>query len=128
MIEATIEKLIAMKLTGMAEGLQEQISTPAYKDLDFEERLGILVDKEKLHRENRQLKILLAHAHLRHPNACCENIDFRTRRGLAKDMLLRLAQNEWIHRHQNVIIVGSTGAGKTFIACVRIPIQADHQI
>lgn len=117
MIEATIEKLIAMKLAGMAEGLQEQISTPAYKDLDFEERLGILVDKEKLFRENRQLKILLSHAHLRHPNACCEDIDFRTRRGLAKDIILKLSQNEWIRSNQNVIIVGPTGAGKTYIAC-----------
>jgi len=117
MIEATIEKLIAMKLSGMAEGLQEQLNNNAYKDLSFEERLGILVDKEKLSRENRQLKILLAHAHLRHPDACFENIDFRTRRGLAKDVILNLSQNEWIHRHQNLIIVGPTGAGKTFIAC-----------
>jgi len=117
MIEATVEKLIAMKLFGMAEGLQEQLNNHAYKELSFEERLGILVDKEKLHRENRQLKILLAHAHLRHPDACFENIDFRTRRGLAKDIILNLSRNEWIHRHQNVIIVGPTGTGKTFIAC-----------
>jgi DNA replication protein DnaC len=117
MIEATMEKLIIMKLSGMAEGLREQVSNPAYGDLSFEERLGILVDKEKLHRENRQLKILLSHARLRHPNACFENIDFRTRRGLAKDVILKLSQNEWIHRHQNVIIVGPTGAGKTYLAC-----------
>ncbi len=117
MIEATIEKLITMKLFGMAEGLKEQLNNHAYNDLSFEERLGILVDKEKLSRENRQLKILLAHAHLRHPDACFENIDFRTRRGLAKDIILNLSQNEWIHRHQNLIIVGPTGAGKTFIAC-----------
>jgi len=117
MIEATIEKLITMKLFGMAEGLKEQLNNHAYNDLSFEERLGILVDKEKLSRENRQLKILLAHAHLRHPDACFENIDFRTRRGLAKDVILNLSQNEWIHRHQNLIIVGPTGAGKTFIAC-----------
>jgi DNA replication protein DnaC len=117
MIEATVEKLIAMKLSGMAEGLQEQISNHAYKDLSFEERLGMLVDKEKLSRENRQLKILLAHAHLRHPDACFENIDFRTRRGLTKDIILNLSRNEWIQCHQNVIIVGPTGAGKTFIAC-----------
>jgi DNA replication protein DnaC len=94
MIEATMEKLIIMKLSGMAEGLREQVSNPAYGDLSFEERLGILVDKEKLHRENRQLKILLSHARLRHPNACFENIDFRTRRGLAKDVILKLSQNE----------------------------------
>lgn len=117
MIEATIEKLIAMKLSGMAEGLQEQISNNAYKDLSFEERLGILVDKEKLSRENRQLKILLSHAHLRHPNACFEDIDFRTRRGLSKDVMLKLSQNEWIRSNQNVIIVGPTGSGKTYIAC-----------
>lgn len=117
MIEATIENLIAMKLAGMAEGLQEQISNNAYKDLGFEERLAILVDKEKLSRENRQLKILLTHAHLRHPNACPEDIDFRVRRGLTKDVVLRLSQNGWIRSNQNVIIVGPTGAGKTYIAC-----------
>ena len=117
MIEATIEKLIAMKLSGMAEGLQEQLNNNAYKDLSFEERLGILVDKEKLSRENRQLKILLAHAHLRHPDACFEDIDFRTRRGLSKDVILKLSQNEWIRSNQNIIIVGPTGSGKTYIAC-----------
>jgi DNA replication protein DnaC len=117
MIEATIEKLIAMKLSGMAEGLREQMSNPAYGDLSFEERCGLLIDKEKLHRENRQLKILLSHARLRHPTACFENIDFRTRRGLVKDVILKLSRNEWIDRHQNVIVVGPTGAGKTYLAC-----------
>ena len=111
MIEATIENLIAMKLAGMAEGLREQLSNTAYKDLGFEERLAILVDKEKLSRENRQLKILLAHAHLRHPNACCEDIDFRVRRGLTKDVILKLSQNEWVRSNQNAIVVGPTGAG-----------------
>jgi len=117
MIEATVEKLIAMKLFGMAEGLQEQLNNQAYKDLSFEERLGILVDSEKLSRENRQLKILLSHAHLRHHNACFEDIDFRTRRGLSKDVILKLSQNEWIRSNQNIIIVGPTGSGKTYIAC-----------
>ncbi|MEI6152767.1 MAG: IS21-like element helper ATPase IstB [Deltaproteobacteria bacterium] len=117
MIEATIEKLIAMKLSGMAEGLQEQLNNDAYKDLSFEERLGILVDKEKLSRGNRQLKILLSYAHLRHHNACFEDIDFRTRRGLSKDVILKLSQNEWIRSNQNIIIVGPTGSGKTYIAC-----------
>jgi DNA replication protein DnaC len=117
MIEALIEKLITMKLSGMAEGIREQVASHVYRDLSFEERLGLLVDKEKLHRENRQVKILLAHAHLRHPSACIEDIDFRTRRGITKDALLRLSQNEWIGRRQNVIIVGPTGAGKTYLAC-----------
>ncbi|MBA4419435.1 MAG: AAA family ATPase, partial [Syntrophus sp. (in: bacteria)] len=67
MIEALIEKLITMKLSGMAEGIREQVASHVYRDLSFEERFGFLVDKEKLHRENRQVKILLAHAHLRHP-------------------------------------------------------------
>lgn len=117
MVEPSMEKLIAMKLSGMAEGLKEQMQNPAYRDLSFEERLEILIDKEKLHRENRQLKILLSHAHFRHSTACCEDIDFRTRRGIAKDMILKLSQNEWIDHHQNVIIVGPTGVGKTYLAC-----------
>ena len=65
MIEAIIEKLLLMKLHGMAEGLQTQMND-TYRDLSFEERFGLLVDKEKLHRENRQIKTLLSHAHFRH--------------------------------------------------------------
>jgi DNA replication protein DnaC len=117
MIEAVIEKLTAMKLHGMSEGLKEQMNSAAYRDLDFEERFGLLVDREKLHRENRQIKILLSHAHLRHPLACPENIDFRTRRGITKDGILRLSQSKWIRENQNVIIIGPTGAGKTYLAC-----------
>ena len=101
MIEATIEKLLLMKLHGMAEGLKEQMNSHEYRDLGFEERFGLLVDKEKLSRENRQLKILASQAHFRHPSACFEDIDFRTRRGMTKDGLFRLCQNEWIrNRHK----------------------------
>jgi len=117
MIEATIEKLILMKLHGMAEGLKEQMTSPSYRDLGFEERFGLLVDKEKLSRENRQLKILSSQAHFRHPSACFENIDFRTKRGMTKDGLFRLCQNEWIRNQHNLIIVGPTGVGKTYLAC-----------
>ena len=117
MIEATIEKLTLMKLHGMTEGLQEQMNTPAYRDLGFEERFGLLVDKEKLYRENRQLRILASKAHFRHPAACVEDIDFRTRRGITKENLLRLSQNEWIRNHHNLIMVGPTGVGKTYLAC-----------
>jgi DNA replication protein DnaC len=117
MIEAVMEQLIAMKLTGLAEGIREQMNTPAYHDISFEERIGLLVDKERLHRENRQIKLLLAHARLRHGNACIEDIDFRTRRGITKEILLKLSQNEWIRGHQNIIIVGPTGSGKTYLAC-----------
>jgi len=117
MIEATIEKLLLMKLYGMAEGLKEQMNNPQYRDLGFEERLGLLVDKEKLYRENRQLKILASQAHFRHPSACFEDIDFRARRGITKDGLFRLCQNEWIRSHNNLIVVGPTGVSKTYIAC-----------
>ncbi len=116
MIEAVIEKLLFMRLYGMAEGLREQMNE-AYRDLSFDERFGLLVDKEKLYRENSQIKTLLSHAHLRHPNACFEDIDFRTRRGLTKGTMLKFAQNDWIRSYQNIIIIGPTGAGKTFLAC-----------
>jgi DNA replication protein DnaC len=117
MIEATIEKLLAMKLYGMEQGLREQMNSLEYKDLGFEERFALLVDKEKLYRENRQLKILTSQAHFRHPSACFEDIDFRTRRGMTKDGLFKLCQTGWIRSHNNLIVVGPTGVGKTFIAC-----------
>lgn len=117
MIEATVEKLVLMKLHGMVEGIREQMNSPEYRDLGFDERFSLLVDKERLFRENRQLKILASKAHFRHPSACFETIDFRARRGITKDGLLRLCQNGWIKNHHNLIIIGPTGVGKTYLAC-----------
>ena len=117
MLETTISKLNGMKLSGMVEALVEQTQGVIYSDLPFEDRLGLLVDREVTVRGNRKLTNLLRSAKLRYSNACPEEIDFRTPRGLAKDALLSLMQNGWVNGKQNVIITGPTGSGKTFIAC-----------
>lgn len=117
MLETTISKLNSMKLSGMVEALVEQTQGVIYSDLPFEDRLGLLVDREVTVRDNRKLTNLLRGAKLRYSNACPEEIDFRAPRGLAKDALLSLLQNGWVNGKQNVIITGPTGSGKTFIAC-----------
>ncbi len=117
MLETTISKLNGMKLSGMVEALVEQTQGVIYSDLPFEDRLGLLVDREVTVRDNGKLTNLLRGAKLRYSNACPEEIDFRTPRGLAKDALLSLLQNGWVNGKQNVIITGPTGSGKTFIAC-----------
>jgi DNA replication protein DnaC len=117
MIEATVEKLILMKLNGMAEAVQEQMKNRAYKDLSFEERLGMLADREMDHRQDRKLRTLLAKARFRYPGASVEDINFRARRGISKDVILKLSRNGWIKDKRNMIITGSTGVGKTYFAC-----------
>lgn len=117
MMQLTMDKLDSMKLYGMSDGLKEQIASSAYKDLSFEERFSMLVDKEMVCRDNRKLQMLLRKAHLRYPNACIEDINFRIKRGIIKQVILKLAQNEWIRNKQNIIITGSTGVGKSYIAC-----------
>lgn len=118
MIEATVDKLITMKLHGMAEAVREQIKTRAYKDLSFEERLGMLVDREMDSRQDRKLRTLLAKARFRYQGASVEDINFTAKRGITKDVILSLAQNGWIKDKRNIIITGSTGVGKTYMACV----------
>jgi len=117
MLEVTLNKLHQMKLFGMAEALVEHNHSAMYSNLPFEERLGLLIDREMAVRDNRRLANLLRGARLRYPQACPEEIDFRTPRGLAKDVIVSLMQNAWIKSKQNVIITGPTGSGKTFIAC-----------
>lgn len=117
MIETTLSKLNQLKLSGMAEALTEQAQGTVYADLSFEERLGLLVDRETLNRDNRRLTNLLRGARLRYSHACPEEIDFRTPRGLSKDAVLSLMPGGWVKGKQNVIITGPTGSGKTFIAC-----------
>ena len=101
MMQITIDKLIAMKLSGMVEGLEEQMNSSVYNDLSFDERFSMLMRR----------------ARFRHPNACVEEIDFRAKRGIRKETVLKLAQNEWIKKHRNLIITGPTGVGKTYLAC-----------
>lgn len=117
MLEMTLGKLNQLKLHGMAEALTEQTQATMYTSLSFEERLGLLVDREVTVRDNRRLTNLLRGARLRYSNACVEEIDFRTPRGLSKEVILSLLHNGWVKGKQNVIITGPTGSGKTYIAC-----------
>ena len=117
MRETTLAKLHQLKLFGMAEGLAEQNQGTLCAELDFEERLGLLIDREMTTRDNRRLTNLLRGAKLRHSGACPEEIDFRTSRGLSREVILSLMQNTWIREKQNVILTGPTGSGKTYIAC-----------
>ena len=114
--EQTLEKLYAMRLTGMAEAFAEQLQHPGVGELSFEERFGLLVDRQWIWREDRRMKRLLKNAKLR-VDACIEDIDYKAPRGVDKSVILRLASGDWIKQAQNVIIVGPTGVGKTYLAC-----------
>jgi DNA replication protein DnaC len=114
--EQTFEKLYALQLTGMAEALKDQMGRTDMDGLAFEERFSMLVDAQHLFRENKRMKRLLENAKLKLA-ASMEDIDYRSPRGLDKSVLLSLANCDWVRKHRNVIIVGPTGAGKTFIAC-----------
>jgi DNA replication protein DnaC len=112
---ATLDKLRELRLPGMAEALQEQLMRPL-PDLDFESRLGMLIEREWLERENRRLKRRLTQAKLQQ-NASIEDMDFKHPRGLNKASILELAQGQWIRQTFNLLITGPTGCGKTYIAC-----------
>lgn len=112
----TMDKLKTLRLNGMLRGLEEQLASSEFDSLSFDERFGLLVDRETIERENSRLKTRLKQAKLRQ-QACFEDIDFRHPRGLDKSMILSLGNCQWIREHQNVIITGATGVGKSYLAC-----------
>ncbi len=112
----TIEGLRKLRLPAMAQGVQEQREQPGYQELSFEDRLGLLVDKELCARDNRRLERLLKAAKLKLP-AMVEDLDYQRPRGLVRREILELAECHWVTTHQSLLIVGPTGVGKTYLAC-----------
>ena len=113
----TLETLRHLKLHGMAQALEEQRETPDTHALAFEERLGLLVDRERLSRQNSRYRGLLRDARLKVAQACVEDISYKGGRGLDKAQIAALADGAWIERGQNLLMTGPTGSGKTWIAC-----------
>ncbi|MFH1330658.1 MAG: IS21-like element helper ATPase IstB [Actinomycetota bacterium] len=114
--EQTIEKLYDLKLGAMAEAFREMLARADTAGLSFAERLGLLVDKEWLRREENRLERRLKAARLK-VTGSVEEVDFRTSRGLDRDAFLDLAGGDYLRHHHNLIICGATGLGKTYLAC-----------
>lgn len=116
LVEPTLEKLNAMKLFGMAKYFRQWLEQPKEKALTPAEFVGLLVDAEWVYRESRRLDLRIQKAKLKQ-SACVEDIDYAHPRGLAKAVMLDLASSRWAQSHQNIILVGATGLGKSWLAC-----------
>jgi len=112
----TLEGLRELRLDAMAQAIVEQREQPDYAALSFEDRLGLLVDRELTARSNRRLTRVLRAAKLKLP-AVIEDVDFVRPRGLDRQSVLNLAESHWVDQHQAVLVLGPTGVGKTYLAC-----------
>lgn len=112
-----MQKLLSLRLTAFAAAWAEQQKNPEVNKLSFDERLGMLVDAEALARENARVARCLREAKLRMSTACLEDIDFSPRRELDKSVVRQLGNCRWVAEHQNVLVTGATGTGKTYVAC-----------
>lgn len=111
-----LEKLSQLRLSAFRTALENQLQTPQYADLSFEERLGLLVDIEITRRTNNRLLRRIKSA--RFPlQATIEDLDLSAARGLKRSQVLELAQGDWVRRHLNALVIGATGTGKTFLSC-----------
>lgn len=116
LMQPTIDKLNTMGLGDMAKAFMEQMGVPDMAGLSFEERLGLLVDRQMTAVENRRMKNRLKAARLRHC-ASIEDLDLKAGRNLDRSVIMSLAQNNWVKNRHNILITGPTGAGKSYLAC-----------
>lgn len=115
-VQQTVESLRGLRLSAMAEAYQRQLSTPSLQEASFDDRFAMLVDLEVSHRTSRKLKRLVTRAHM--PElATIEELEVKAGRGLEKATINSLSTCEWVRNHLNLLIVGPTGVGKTFLAC-----------
>lgn len=115
--QSTIDKLIEMRLTSMADAFRNQLSDPKMSEVPFEDRFGMLADIEYSNRKNNRLKRLIHNAGFDQPDASIMDIDYTSGRKLKKSMIQRMATCEYIAEHRNLFITGATGSGKTYMSC-----------
>jgi DNA replication protein DnaC len=114
--QTLLDQLASLRLPAFRQALEAQFATPQYDELSFEERLALLVEQEHLQRQENRLRRRLRQARFQQ-TAMVQDIDFSAKRGLQRQFVLQLAQNTWIRKGLNLIVLGPTGAGKTFISC-----------
>lgn len=115
--QSTIDKLIEMRLSCMADSFRNQLKDPRFNEVPFEDRFGMIVDLEYNNRKNNRLKRLIKKADFDQPDASIMDIDYTSGRKLNKELINRLATCEYISKHRNLFITGATGCGKTYMAC-----------
>lgn len=115
-IEQTFTKLRTMRLSVMADSMEERINRGDHKQISPEEFVGLLVDDEYTARKNRTLSRMIGRANFKPESACIEDIDYKTKRGFTKSDIMVFTSDTWIKNAQNVVLCGPTGVGKTYIA------------
>ena len=114
---ATLDKLIEMKLTAMADALRIQLEDPKMNEVNFEDRFSMLVDIEYSKRKDNRLKRLIKKAEFEQPDATVAGINYGAGRKLNRDLIDRLSTCEYISEYRNIFIIGAAGSGKTYLAC-----------